>query len=77
MEVFYGDHPTYIICSRTNGTQSLQTDYATQKHLLNVCLLKRKNFTIHSYHTAWIIMISTAVVNYALYIQTAVTDIGH
>jgi len=31
--VFYGNRPAYTICYRANGTQSLQTDCAMQKHL--------------------------------------------
>jgi len=45
-----------------------KTDYVTQKHL-NHCWLNRKNFAVHSYCTAWIIIVSTAVVNYVLYIN--------
>ena len=39
-----------------------------QKHS-NHCWLKLRNFVIHLYHTAWVIMItcSTAVVNYVSY----------
>jgi len=62
---FYGNRPAYTVCYRTNGTQTLQTDYTTRKYLNN-CWLKPKDFAIHLHRTAWIIMSSTAVVNHIL-----------
>jgi len=66
-----------VCCSRVTMCYSLhflslsvccKTDCVTQEHL-NHCWLKLKNFAVHSYCIAWIIMVDTGVVNYVLYIN--------
>jgi len=47
---FYGNHPAYTTCCRTNGTQPSQTDYVMRKHLHH-SPSELKNFASHLYHT--------------------------